>query len=632
MKKSIIMGATALVSIVAISIIVITMGGDSDGDSYTYPTVECDSSGGGVTPNQTPIELNGVVSDHGITDEMVFQDYSEYEMNLISQQQGLYNAISGAYSYTPQVTANIHCDMDDIFENATTVHTYVSDTSDTSNGDLTNAVTYTGYIHEGIVGFNLLPTNVQRVIRLMPESEFEYLFPVRHESYEYVGLLKAIAKWPKFCGEYNEDLELVTTLSSDKHENLDKVCAAEIASMFAHFAQEVGAHYSGDIMAASADGYVSNGSIVLANPDVYFPTEEWRQALYHVEEAGYAGTDNVGYRLCTYGTFQAYAFPCGDSTASYHGRGAKQLSYNYNYAPFSRLMYGDMRLLDTPELVAEDGFLALSSAVYFYMMPRTPKPSIHETVVGLWQPTDVDLTNGREFGFGVQTLIINGGVECGGEEAVQQSVNRANYFQGFAEHFGAWDGWYDGGKQLCTLTQVFDDNDTDSPYFYKGYYTEDWFNVGDCFLVGWEETGFSAFFPGDAHRCADSEDKKSFPDEDTAYGTIYYYQNAYFEYTGTPLSQVVLYDSGTSYFVNKLVQDKSGNVYRARRTVPSGKKLSNNTYWEKTGSKANGVYTPTSILIDTDEIVLLESNYSYNYNLITTTQSLRLFDWEKYSK
>ncbi len=50
--------------------------------------------------------------------------------------------------------------------------------------------------------------------------------------------------------------------------------------------------------------------------------------------------------------------PCGKDKdgdfLSYFGRGAKQLSYNYNYGPFSDAMYGDVRpLLDKPELVAD---------------------------------------------------------------------------------------------------------------------------------------------------------------------------------------------------------------------------------------------------------------------------------------
>ena len=50
--------------------------------------------------------------------------------------------------------------------------------------------------------------------------------------------------------------------------------------------------------------------------------------------------------------------PCGKDKdgdfLSYFGRGAKQLSYNYNYGPFSEAMYGDVRtLLDKPELVAD---------------------------------------------------------------------------------------------------------------------------------------------------------------------------------------------------------------------------------------------------------------------------------------
>ena len=52
---------------------------------------------------------------------------------------------------------------------------------------------------------------------------------------------------------------------------------------------------------------------------------------------------------CGSGQWTARAWPCGKDSKggylSYHGRGAKQLSYNYNYAQFSSAMFGDPRVL-----------------------------------------------------------------------------------------------------------------------------------------------------------------------------------------------------------------------------------------------------------------------------------------------
>ncbi|KAF4650087.1 hypothetical protein FOL47_001454, partial [Perkinsus chesapeaki] len=67
--------------------------------------------------------------------------------------------------------------------------------------------------------------NCQRVQRLVNESAFSYLFPLANEG------KGAVAKWPKFCDDVgSEDM------------TKDEVCLRELATMFAHFVQEVGAH------------------------------------------------------------------------------------------------------------------------------------------------------------------------------------------------------------------------------------------------------------------------------------------------------------------------------------------------------------------------------------------------------
>ena len=51
----------------------------------------------------------------------------------------------------------------------------------------------------------------------------------------------------------------------------------------------------------------------------------------------------------------------------YFGRGAKQLSWNYNYLAFSQSYFGDDRLLSTPELVFDNEELVWASSLYFWM-------------------------------------------------------------------------------------------------------------------------------------------------------------------------------------------------------------------------------------------------------------------------
>ncbi|MGC9386700.1 MAG: chitinase, partial [Hydrogenovibrio sp.] len=197
------------------------------------------------------------------------------------------------------------------------------------------------------------------------------------------------------------------------------MCRKSLANMFAHFAQETGGHAAESVLGVP----------------------EWRQALMYVREMGYTEQVRGAYAgECNPDTWQGQAWPCGTfddgEFKSYFGRGAKQLSYNYNYGPFSQAMTGNVRtLLDNPELVA-DTWLNFASAVFFFTYPQTPKPSMLHILDGTWQPNAKDEANNRLPGFGVTTMVMNGGVECGGTVEHQQSANRIRYYQRFADYFG----------------------------------------------------------------------------------------------------------------------------------------------------------------------------------------------------
>ncbi|QPF76553.1 PKD domain-containing protein [Roseateles sp. DAIF2] len=250
------------------------------------------------------------------------------------------------------------------------------------------------------------PENVKRVERLLPASQWEFLVPQRHPSYTYTGLLQAFAKFPGVCAAYSDG------------RDADAICRKTLATMFAHFTQETGAH--------------DRNSVI----------PEWRQALYYVRESG-CSEDGQGCPYnneCLPSTWQGQAWPCGKDAQGrfkqYFGRGAKQLSYNFNYGPFSDAMYGDVRvLLDRPELVA-DTWLNLASAVFFFVYPASPKPSMLHVVDGSWVPNAVDSAAGIKPGFGATTNIINGGIECGQGAEKPQSVNRIAYYHQHAAALG----------------------------------------------------------------------------------------------------------------------------------------------------------------------------------------------------
>ena len=239
------------------------------------------------------------------------------------------------------------------------------------------------------------PENVQRVMRVLSQEQWDHFFPIADPVYTYEEFLKAVGKFPYLCGELNQT---------------DAVCALELATIFAHATQETGAH--------AGDGdplQLGDGSFI----------EEWRQGMFHIREMGceLGGCDYRG-GTCEPDTWQGQTWPCAEG-AQYYGRGGKQLSYNYNYGPFSDVMFGDVNvLLQDPDRVAREGWLAVSSAVWFYMTPQSPKPSMHDVVVGHWVPNEVDLSAGIKSGFGATINIINGGVECGGSTEIAQAQNR----------------------------------------------------------------------------------------------------------------------------------------------------------------------------------------------------------------
>lgn len=316
------------------------------------------------------------------------------------------------------------------------------------------------------------PANVKRVEGILKESDWEYLFPLRAKDYSYSNFLKAVGKFPALCDTYKDG------------RDSDAICRKALATMFAHFAQETGGHES------------------------WRPEAEWRQALVYVREMGWSEGQKGGYNgECNTDVWQGQTWPCGKDKdgdfLSYFGRGAKQLSYNYNYGPFSEAMYGDVKvLLEKPELVA-DTWLNLASAIFFFAYPQPPKPSMLQVIDGTWQPNDRDKANGLVPGFGVTTQIINGGVECGGPTEIAQSQNRIKYYKEFANYLKVP---VPADEVLgCANMKQFDEGGAGA---LKIYWEQDWGWSADtpdgktysCQLVGYQ-TPFSAFKDGDYTRC-----------------------------------------------------------------------------------------------------------------------------------
>ncbi|MFM2599106.1 chitinase [Vibrio fortis] len=323
------------------------------------------------------------------------------------------------------------------------------------------------------------PDNVKRVERVFPQSEWNFLTQMAAPEYTYTRFLRAIGKFPAFCGEYTDG------------RDSDAICKKSIITAFAHFSQETGGHIAID--------NTSDNPLAL---------EEWQQALVHVREMGWS-EGQEGYTTgCGQNDWQNARWPCA-AGQGYFGRGAKQLSYHFNYGAFSEVMFdGDATvLLNNPGLVA-DSWLNLASAIWFFLTPQAPKPAMLHVIDRTWTPSQREIDAGIGYGFGTTINVINGGIECGEQNKNKgQPVNRIRYWEGLAEYYQipveadekntCWQQMPYGSLNLNGATDVLYTNWDGNWKYYadrpEGFSFE-------CELVGFQ-TAYSALVPGDYEKC-----------------------------------------------------------------------------------------------------------------------------------
>ena len=270
------------------------------------------------------------------------------------------------------------------------------------------------------------PENVKNVEKILPESKFKELFPRRNAAYTYTNFLRAIGKYPNICGTAS-------------------MCPKVLASMFAHFQQETA-------------------------------------GLFYVEEI------NKGSYCAQGSAWVREAYPCVSGNR-YYGRGAKQLSWNYNYGAFSKAIFGDaMVLLEKPDLVATT-WLNFAAAMWFFVTPQPPKPSMMQVVQGIWKPNAVDKAANLMPGFGVTTMIINGGLECGSYNTAAN--NRAKYYADYAGKLGVDIA---GEMMTCSNMRAFSSGGS------AGAMALYWAPESGCSLVKYQ-TAYSALVQGDYGDC-----------------------------------------------------------------------------------------------------------------------------------
>ncbi|MGF1906956.1 chitinase [Aliivibrio salmonicida] len=329
------------------------------------------------------------------------------------------------------------------------------------------------------VGLASNPDNVKRVERVFPNSEWFFLTQMAAPEYSYTRFLQAIGKFPAFCGDYTDG------------RDADAICKKSIVTAFAHFSQETGGHIA-----------IDN---TWDNP---LGLEEWQQALVHVREMGWS-EGQEGYTTgCGQNDWQNKRWPCA-AGQGYFGRGAKQLSYHFNYGAFSEVMYdGDATvLLDNPGIVA-DSWLNLASAIWFFLTPQAPKPAMLHVIDRTWTPSQRETDAGIGYGFGTTINVINGGIECGEQNKDKgQPVNRIRYWEGLSSHYQiplesdevntCWQQTPYGSLNLNGATDVLYTNWDGNWKYYPDRPEGASF---ECELVGFQ-TAYSALVPGDYEKC-----------------------------------------------------------------------------------------------------------------------------------
>jgi len=317
------------------------------------------------------------------------------------------------------------------------------------------------------------PENVKRVEFILTEENYEDLFPRRHPSYTYRRLLQAIAKFPAICSYVGRE------------DRSDAICRKTLATMFAHFTQETGNHNPSDK-----------------------EYDEWRQGLNVVREQGCTDTSpGCGYNdNCEDTDSITKKWACGEDRSGkwkkYYGRGAKQLSYNFNYGQFSQAMFGDRRLLlDYPDFVA-DTWLNMASATWFYTSPQPPKPSMLHVINGNWVPNQEDKRNGITPGFGATINIINGGLECNTKDGREsnQARNRIEYYKQFAWYLYVD---YENEELGCAKQQQFSAGGAGALPI---YWDKDWSSPYSCKLVNYQ-TAHSSLIQGEYIDCVEENFK-----------------------------------------------------------------------------------------------------------------------------
>jgi len=291
----------------------------------------------------------------------------------------------------------------------------------------------------------------------LTEAVFNDLFPkanlghgpTKCRPYNYQAFAIAARYFPKFGTEHFTKDPMGNQLNPVY--TAQETYRRDVAGFFAHAIQETGennGHLYQTMSKEDADNCFYRGG--------FFNWFEGGPGSPFVKNGGLKPEDGEFCtsqgRYCDETTNNDRFYPCakdksgGHFKGCYFGRGAIQISYNYNYGYFNRWLVDQgithngkpIDVLANPNLIMTktDPPLAVLASLWFYMTPQSPKPAMHDIVIGNWVSPD---TSYRGPVFGPTSLVINN--ECGGEDKAEPGgageSRRIKAFKWFNKYFGA---------------------------------------------------------------------------------------------------------------------------------------------------------------------------------------------------
>ena len=252
------------------------------------------------------------------------------------------------------------------------------------------------------------PDNVNRVIRLMPENDYEKMFPNSKEGpCSYINFLKSVALLPGLFSDYKDFKGKTGIEPTEEMQNPDLVAKKILAAIMANAVQET-----------SDTGKDDFPTMEQKVPGTFSTVKEPEAAKYNVDMKIFDPKSG------------AWGFVAEGNI--YSGRGVHQVTYVMNYANISLILYGDLRLVKYPDLLASDTILPWLTTLVYFVMPQSQYPTIAEVFDGQWARYLDNLHVDSAYSvnkerykkeFPVCVLLINGGIECGDASIVKESMS-----------------------------------------------------------------------------------------------------------------------------------------------------------------------------------------------------------------